>query len=87
MSSDGVISEIKKIWKCSISHDSVFVELMTALKTPIVDFHKLVTPLTTATLLHVKKALDNCKVQKRIHTSNYVGVSVLLFVLRQQGDV
>lgn len=34
-----------------------------------------------------KKALDNCKVQKRIHTSNYVGVSVLLFVLRQQGDV
>lgn len=86
MSSDGVISEIKKIWKCAISHDSVFVELMTALD-PIVDFHKLLTPLTTATLSHVKKALDNCKVQKRIHTSNYVGVSVLLFVLRQQGDV
>ena len=58
--SDGVISEIKKIWKCSDSYDSVFVKLMTALMTPIVDFHKLVTPLTTATLLHVKRALDYC---------------------------
>lgn len=50
----------KKIWKCSDSYDSVFVKLMTALMTPVVDFHKLVTPLTTATLLHVKRALDYC---------------------------
>ena len=45
--SDGVGSGVGRKWKRSDSSDSDYVALMTPLTTPIFDFHKVISALTT----------------------------------------
>ena len=60
---DRVISGIGRKWKSSVSSDSDSVKRMTLLMTPIFDFHKDISALTTPlmiltlTLLLVKTSL------------------------------
>ena len=61
--SDGVVSVVGRKWKGSSDSDSV--ALMTPLTTPIFDFHKVIsaltTPFTTPTPSLVKTSLKNVK--------------------------
>ena len=63
--SDGVVSVVGRKWKGSDSSDSDSVALMTPLTTPIFDFHKVIsaltTPFTTPTPSLVKTSLKNVK--------------------------
>ena len=45
--SDGVVSGVGRKWKRSDSSDADYVALMTPLTTPIFDFHKVISALTT----------------------------------------
>ena len=47
--SNGVISGVGQKWERSDSSDSDSVELMTPLTTPIFDFHRVMSALTTPT--------------------------------------
>ena len=51
---DGVISRVRRKWKCSDSFDSHSVMLMTLLTTLIFDFHKVISVLTA---LHLQPRL------------------------------